>query len=46
MTDKNRKLFSVLPVEIKYGSLGKRSSLKYLSGFVKDNGLPTGPRVN
>jgi len=38
--------FGVLPVEIKYGSSVKRSSLKSLTGFVKDNGLPMGLLVN
>ena len=46
MTDKNRNLFGVLPVEIKYVSSVKRNSLKSLAGFVKDDGLPMALLVN
>lgn len=38
--------FGVLPIEIKYGSTVKRSSLKSLISFVKDNNLPMGMVIN
>ena len=38
--------FGVLPIEVKYGSTVKRSSLKSLTAFVKDNGLPMGMLIN
>ncbi len=38
--------FGVLPVEIKYGSSVKRSSLKSLTTFIKDNQLPMGLLIN
>lgn len=38
--------FGVLPIEIKYGSTIKRSSLKSLRAFVKDNQLPMGMLIN
>jgi len=38
--------FGVLPIEIKYGSTIKRSSLKSLTTFVKDNNLPLGMVIN
>ncbi len=38
--------FGVLPIEIKYGSSVKRSSLKSLIAFVKDNKLPMGMLIN
>ena len=38
--------FGVLPIEVKYGSTVKRSSLKALIAFVKDNKLPAGMIIN
>jgi len=38
--------FGVLPIEVKYGSTIKRSSLKSLIAFVKDNKLPLGMVIN
>jgi len=38
--------FGVLPIEIKYGSTIKRSNLKSLITFVKDNKLPLGMVIN
>lgn len=38
--------FGVLPIEVKYGSTVKRSSLKSLTAFVKDNQLPMGMVIN
>jgi uncharacterized protein len=38
--------FGVLPIEVKYGSTVKRSSLKSLIAFVKDNKLPMGMIIN
>jgi len=38
--------FGVLPIEVKYGSTVKRSSLKSLTAFVKDNNLPMGMVIN
>jgi len=38
--------FGVLPIEIKYGSTIKRSNLKSLTAFVKDNNLPMGMVIN
>ncbi len=38
--------FGVLPIEVKYGSTVKRSSLKSLTAFVKDNKLPMGMIIN
>ena len=38
--------FGVLPIEIKYGSSVKRSSLKSLISFVRENDLPMGMLIN
>lgn len=38
--------FGVLPIEVKYGSSVKRSHLKSLTTFVKDNKLPFGMLIN
>lgn len=38
--------FGVLPIEVKYGSTIKRSSLKALAAFIKDNKLPLGMVIN
>lgn len=38
--------FGVLPIEVKYGVTVKRSSLKSLTAFIKDNALPMGMVIN
>lgn len=38
--------FGVLPIEVKYGSTVKRSGLKSLIAFVKNNNLPVGLLIN